>query len=243
MTRISCILLQRRLVRWKTGLAFIKRKKSTTKLILETKCNVMKERLRENRGNPKKFWRYINQDILGKGEKGGIEVIKDDNDKLFTGLPAANYAKSVYARMGNEDATDQPIWNERSMNMNRVPSDFLFKFVKLLEVHQLVVAIETHKASGVDNISTQVLKDCFLICEFELTYLFNVSLQSMTSPKAWKNSIITPIFKSGDKLKIENWRPINNLCVPGKLLEKCVYRQVEEYMEKNNFICRNQHGF
>ena len=44
-------------------------------------------------------------------------------------------------------------------------------------------------------------------------------------------------------MKPENWRPINNLCVPGKILEKCVYRQLEEYMEKNMYICKNQHGF
>ena len=40
-----------------------------------------------------------------------------------------------------------------------------------------------------------------------------------------------------------NWLLINNLCVPGKMLEKYVYRQVEEYMEKNQYICKNQHGF
>ena len=40
-----------------------------------------------------------------------------------------------------------------------------------------------------------------------------------------------------------DWRPINNICVPGKKLEKCIYRQMTEYMEKNNLFCRNQHGF
>ena len=65
----------------------------------------------------------------------------------------------------------------------------------------------------------------------------------MEFPVAWKQSIITQIPKTGDKLNIDNWRPINNLCVPGKILEKCVYRQVEEYMEKHKFFCNNQHGF
>ena len=78
--------------------------------------------------------------------------------------------------------------------------------------------------SGIENIGTRLLKDCLLICEFELTYWFNCSLNTMKFPLAWKNSIVTPIFKARDRLKIDNWRPINNLCVPGKLLEKCVYR-------------------
>ena len=58
-----------------------------------------------------------------------------------------------------------------------------------------------------------------------------------------KKGIVTPIPKSGDKLNPENWRPINNICIPGKILEKCIYRQVEEYMERNNFFCKSQHGF
>ena len=62
-------------------------------------------------------------------------------------------------------------------------------------------------------------------------------------PRAWKNCIVTPIPKPGDKLIPENWRPINIICIPGKILEKCIYRQIEEYMEKNKFFCKNQHGF
>ena len=222
---------------------FRKEKKSTSKLINDTKCRVLKHRLKENKGNPKFFLRHVNQDILGKGDKGGIEVIRDEMGSLIAGTVAADFANRVYADMGKDGSNGQSHWTESTMNMNRVDSDFMFKFVELLEVHQLIMGIDVYKACGVEDISTKVLKDCLLICEFELTYLINCPLYNASFPKAWKNSIITPIHKSGDKLQIENWRPINNLCVPGKLLEKCVYRQVVEYMEKNNFICRNQHGF
>ena len=222
--------------------AFRVKKKATSKLISDSKCKVMRKRLQDTKGNPKKFWRYMNHDILGKGERGGIEVIYDDNGKLLTGLAAAEFANKLYADMGKANV-NKCNWTEKTMNMNRADSEFSFKFVELLEVHQLVMGIDIHKPSGVDDISTKVLKDCLLICEFELTYLFNVSLHNMLFPSQWKRSIITPIYKCGDKLKIDNWRPINNLCVPGKLLEKCVYRQVEEYMEKNKYMCTNQHGF
>ena len=223
--------------------SFRDKKKSTAKLIVTTKCNKMKDKLNENRGNPKKFWRHINSDILGKGDKGGIEVLKDMSGYTITGLPAAEFANIHFANMGKADTDSNVIWDELSMNMERKEQDMSFTFVELLEVHQLVIAIDIHKASGIEGISTKILKDCLLICEFELSYLFNCSLHNTKFPSAWKNSIITPIYKSGDKLKIDNWRPINNLCVPGKLLEKCVYRRIEEYMEKNNFLCKNQHGF
>ena len=65
----------------------------------------------------------------------------------------------------------------------------------------------------------------------------------MKFPLEWKRSIVIPIPKSGYKLKPGNWRPFNNLCVPGKMLEKCVYRQIDEYMERNCYVCKNQNGF
>ena len=51
-------------------LSLSKKKKSTSKLISETKGRKMKKiqkkKIQENRGYPKRFWRQINQEILGK---------------------------------------------------------------------------------------------------------------------------------------------------------------------------------
>ena len=222
---------------------FRQKKKSMSKLIVDTKCKVMKNKLDENKGNPKKFWRQINSEILGKGDKGGMTVLKDHKGLHMTGVPAAEFANKYFAEMGKSDTSNPTSWTEAAMNMDHKDNDMSFMFVELLEVHQLIQGIDIYKASGIEGITSKLLKDCLLICEFELSYLFNMSLYNMKFPSAWKSSIITPIHKAGDKLKADNWRPIDNLCVPGKLLEKCVYRQIEEYMEHNNLICKSQHGF
>ena len=222
---------------------FRKKMKTTAKLIAQTKSIVTKNRLQENRSNPKKFWRLINHDILGKTNNEGLHVIKDTEGKLLTGKSAANYINRIYADMGKEIDQTHLQWRDRCMNMEKVDSEFEFKFIELLEIHQLVKAIDVNKSSGIIGISSKILKDCFTICEYELTFIMNCSLHSMIFPRAWKTCIVTPIPKSGDKLNPENWRPINNICVPGKILEKCIYRRIEEYMEKNNFLCKNQHGF
>ena len=218
-------------------------KKATSKLIVETKGKVMRDKLVENRNNPKRFWRQINRDILGNHRNNGIRVVKNENGKCLTGKEAAEYINIFYSEMGKDTENSPSSWDAASMNMERVDQEFEFKFIELLEIHQLVTAIDISKSSGVDGLNTMLLKECFKICEYELTYLFNCSINQKKFPCEWKRSIITPIPKTGDKLCPENWRPINNFCVPGKLLEKCVYRQIEEYMEKNCFICKNQHGF
>ena len=218
-------------------------KKLTARLISETKCSSMKNMLQENRGNPKKFWRQINRDILGKGNDDGIQVVRNNMGQCISGQDAADYVNKVYADMGRDVDDVSSKWSEESMNIDKIEHEFDFSFVELLEVHMLIKGIETNKSSGVDGINCKILKDCLMICEYELTYIINCSMYNMKFPREWKRSIITPIPKGGDKLNPENWRPINNLCVPGKILEKCVYRQVEEYMEKNKYVCKNQHGF
>ena len=203
----------------------------------------MKNRLNANKGNPKKFWRQVNTEILGKKNEEGLMVIRNKDGDHITGIEAADFINQVYAEMGLGEKNADMRWNEETMNMNRIEQEFEFSFIELLEIHQYVTGLDTNKASGIDGISTKILKDCFTICEYEITYIMNCSVMQKKFPTAWKKCVVTPIPKTGDKLSAENWRPINNLCVPGKLLEKCIYGQIEEYMEKNMFICKNQHGF
>ena len=54
---------------------------------------------------------------------------------------------------------------------------------------------------------------------------------------------ITPIPKKGDTLDPGNWRPITILPLPSKLLEKVVHYQIISYLDDNNYLSFNQHGF
>ena len=67
--------------------------------------------------------------------------------------------------MGKETGQAYMQWNESSMNMEKFDTEYEFKFIELLEIHQYVKAIDVHKASGVDGISSKILKDCFTICD------------------------------------------------------------------------------
>ena len=50
-----------------------------------------------------------------------------------------------------------------------------------------------------------------------------------------------PIFKKGDKTKIENYRPISNLNSMSKVFERCVLNRVDKIAP--NCDGDNQHGF
>jgi len=43
--------------------------------------------------------------------------------------------------------------------------------------------------------------------------------------------IVTPIFKSGSKQDIDNYRPVSVLPTCSKIFEKVVHQQVSDYLE------------
>jgi potassium voltage-gated channel Eag-related subfamily H protein 8 len=52
-----------------------------------------------------------------------------------------------------------------------------------------------------------------------------------------------PIFKSGDSLECDNFRPISLLNTISKLLEKIVAKKLIYHLESNDLIYANQYGF
>ena len=62
-------------------------------------------------------------------------------------------------------------------------------------------------------------------------------------PQQWKESLVTPIFKKGNSLDPNNYRPISLLSIPGKLLEKVVCNSFDDHMISNGILTDRQWGF
>ena len=57
-------------------------------------------------------------------------------------------------------------------------------------------------------------------------------------------SKVTPIPKTKTKsTKPADWRPISQIALPGKLLEKIIHAQLSHYNETNNILSKHQYGF
>ena len=63
-------------------------------------------------------------------------------------------------------------------------------------------------------------------------------------PSSWKLSIITPIFKKGDKSSANNYRPISlTSIIVCKLMESVIKDVMLSYLDKNNLLYSKQYGF
>ena len=102
--------------------------------------------------------------------------------------------------------------------------------------------LNIHKASGIDNIPSIVLKSCATaLCE-PIHHLFVQCIHQAYLPQEWKTHWVTPIFKSGDKTNVKNYRPISLLCIVSKVLEKIVFHKIYDHIDTLT-ICSEQYGF
>ncbi|XP_065650683.1 uncharacterized protein LOC136078800 [Hydra vulgaris] len=103
--------------------------------------------------------------------------------------------------------------------------------------------LNPNKSTGVDNINLKVLKECAAQMTYPLTLLYNKGLSKGSTPTAWKQSYVTPLFKKESRLDVTNYRPVPITSVPCKVMEKIFREQMTKYLKKTSRISHNQHGF
>jgi Reverse transcriptase (RNA-dependent DNA polymerase) len=94
---------------------------------------------------------------------------------------------------------------------------------------------------GPDSIPTSFLKYISSEISTPLTFIYNLSISSSSFPSLWKIAKIIPIFKSGDRSHILNYRPISILSSMGKLFESILFNQLITQIDP--LISDSQHGF
>ena len=99
-----------------------------------------------------------------------------------------------------------------------------------LDVYDVLVGLDTTKAMGPDGIPPIVLSTCASALYKPLHYLFSMCLNSGYLPFEWKLHQVTPIYKSGDRCQIKNYRPISLLCNTSKVLERLIYNKIIDHV-------------
>lgn len=85
----------------------------------------------------------------------------------------------------------------------------------------------------------------FNCLEDEVLAIANYSLLTGTFPQALKSAVVKPLLKKTnlDPLVLNNFRPISNLSFLSKILEKLVFRQLNDYLNFNSTLEKFQSGF
>lgn len=111
-------------------------------------------------------------------------------------------------------------------------------------VLKLLKNLNPYKASGPDQISTRFLRMCASEITPALTLLYQSSLNAGTVPSDWKEALVTPLFKKGDRTAAANYRPVSlTSSVVSKILEHIIHSTIMKHLDNLKILTDCQHGF
>ena len=76
-----------------------------------------------------------------------------------------------------------------------------------------------------------------------MRYIFNLSIEKGIFPDQYKIAKVTPLFKKGDNVLMDNYRPISVLPCFSKILERIIYNRLYSFFSENNILYKKQFGF
>ena len=128
-------------------------------------------------------------------------------------------------------------------NCRRPYPNIKFRYTSTKEVEKIIKLLKTKNAQGYDEISVKILKWSAPFISSPLTYICNKSLETGSFPSRLKYSTVKPIFKTGNRLDIVNFRPISLLISFSKIFEKIIALRIQEHIDKNQIVANEQYGF
>ena len=183
--------------------------------------------------DPKKFWQFV------KIKKSGTDIplnmiVNDMNISGPTNIVEAfaNVFRAAYNLSSDKVSTQEYI---------SVRPDVSLFPVSEQEVFEAINKLKSKFTAGPDKIPSIIIRECASVLVAPLTFLINLCLKSATFPDEWKKSKIVPIFKSGDKNIVENYRPVALMNNFAKVFEFIIYKQM--IFQLKNSLTEVQHGF
>ena len=198
-----------------------------------------------NKNNAKKTFEIINE-ALGRNKKVSSSIEMSVNGEVLTDdLHKANAFNDYFTSIGEtlaEAFSNQSNFRQYLPDENKPDCIFKFSSVSLNELDVIIRDLKP-TSPGCDEIPIRIFKDNMDIFGNIILHICNQSLLQGIFPAQLKRAKVVPIFKTGDRKELKNYRPISILNSFSKILEKLAHLQLYSYLTENNILSSSQFGF
>ena len=214
--------------------------------VRKSKILYFEKSFENSRKNPKQTWQTL-KEAANLNISTNCDPELKINDKIITDpLTIANSFNSHFSSIGTKISNEIP-----PSEIDPLSYCHDFPDLRHLElggvgpiyVIDIVKAMTSKTSTDLDDISTKFLKSIIGEIALPLSHIFDLSLSSGTFPSRLKASRVVPIFKGGDPLLTDNYRPISLVNAISKILEKIVYHKLVNHLEINKLLYQHQYGF
>ena len=117
-------------------------------------------------------------------------------------------------------------------------------FIQPETVKKKLSKLRTDKSCGLDGVHPLLLNKLSDTMSIPLSKIYNISLSTGKVPQAWKDGVVTAIYKNkGKRSCAANYRAITLTSIVCKILEKIIVELIEYHLKHNNLKTSKQHGF
>ena len=212
--------------------------KNLSKICYESYVNKIENDIKNN---PIKFWDFVRtkrNDAKNIPSEMSWGSIKANGEEDIANL-LAKYFASVYDTSNDSGEDDNDDWE---IPRWKGPTTDIKNFeINYDDTLKGLLGLNVRKGAGPDGIPNILLRECAVgLCE-PINFIFNRTFKLGIFPESWKTSFITPIYKTGDRSKVENYRPVCIQSAMPKLLEKLILPGIA--FGTKSIINARQHGF
>lgn len=227
---------------------FKRKKNECVKLVRRLKSEYINNRINKAQQDQRQTWKIINQIIKNdfSGSKHDQEItLVDDNDKTKDSKEVANKFNNYFTNIGRQLANRIKL---RQRTKQEMREEFNNKTMYLIpcdeqEILKTINVMHEGKAPGWDGIDINTVKNLKEAIAPILAKLINNMLSTGVFPQSLKKGKIIPIYKSGDKVNVANYRPITTLSTFAKIYEKILSTRLTKFIEKTFQFDKRQYGF
>lgn len=183
-------------------------------------------------------WKLINETVKGRSPKTNESFVglRDGATIAKTNLEATNIFNNFFCKTSLKSTTSPvlPSFHPHSLFVSPVDNSDLTKVIKNLKAKD---------SSGSDDISTKVIKKISSAILDPLVIMINNSIIEGSFPNRLKKAIVKPIYKKGEHLDTNNYRPISLLPTISKIFEKVMETKLRSFLSSNSVLTKEQYGF
>ena len=197
-----------------------------------------------NISDTNKTWKTLRQIIgIGKSKVSNSHNFCINGNSVNNSLEIANAFNDFFTTIGPLLANKIPTSTINPLSwVKNVPNSNVIEDVSEREVSDIIKSL-SNSSAGWDGFPISIAKQCSKNFVKPLTALINSSFREGVFPRELKKARVVPIFKTGDKSLINNYRPISILSFYSKVFEKLMYNKMYNFIEANDILYAHQYGF
>ncbi|XP_065667836.1 uncharacterized protein LOC136088102 [Hydra vulgaris] len=209
------------------------------------KSNYHKKQLEKCQLSSRKTLQVLNE-IIGKPKinESFPKILHIKNKTIDNENNIANELNNFFVNIGPKLAAKIPNVNKsfkEYLQCNK--NQFKNENVTFKEYETAFKSLKRNKSSGIDGIHSNIVIDCFNKLKVPLFKICKRSLNEGIFPDILKSAKVKPIYKSGDKTDIGNYRPISILSIFSKIFERIMFNRLYAFLKIMTYSIQNSLDF